>query len=105
MWSVLSCFGRVGGGGLGWAADGGKKAAVCCEKQRAFWRAKVSLFGRERVAAFLVGDLECANRDQDGADFRLDAALPRRDDLSVSRNVSPTRHFRHFGHFSYRSLQ
>lgn len=29
-----------------------------------FWRAKASLFGRESVAAFLVGDLGCAYRDQ-----------------------------------------
>lgn len=57
------------------------------ENKGCFWRAKVSLFGRESVAAFLVGDLGCAYRDHDSADFRLDAAPPHPRHLSVSRRV------------------
>lgn len=70
-----------------------KKGRVECDGKKktkgGFWRAKASLFGRESVAAFLVGDLGCAYRDQDRADFRLDAAAPRPPDLSVSSRTSP----------------
>lgn len=62
-----------------------KKGGRATKNKGRFWRAKASLFGRESVAAFLVGDLGCAYRDLDSADFRLDAALPRPRDLSVSR--------------------
>lgn len=85
------CFPVLGWCELGWVRDGGKKPAVgvCVLKNKGcFWRAKASLFGRERVAAFLVGDLGCANRDEDGAEFRLDAAVPRPGDLSVSRRIT-----------------
>lgn len=65
-------------------ADGrGKRRQGDKKNKGRFWRAKSSLFGRESVAAFLVGDLGCARRDQGSADFRLDAAV-----------APPTRPFR-----------
>lgn len=50
-----------------------------------FWRAKASLFGRESVAAFLVGDLGCAYRDHRQRRFSIGCSLPRPAHHSVSR--------------------
>lgn len=41
-------------------ADGEGKGKKMMKNKGRFWRAKASLFGRESVAAFLVGDLGCA---------------------------------------------
>lgn len=88
VWSVLSRF------GVGLLMGERKRRQGDKKNKGRFWRAKASLFGRESVAAFLVGDLGCAHRDQGGADFRLDAAVaPPTAPFRFETGVAHTRHF------------
>lgn len=81
VWSVLSRF------GVGLLMEREKTGGRVMKNKGRFWRAKASLFGRESVAAFLVGDLGCAYRDRDSADFRLDAARPTQNTFPFREGV------------------
>lgn len=81
VWSVLSRF------GVGLLMEREKTGGRVMKNKGRFWRAKASLFGRESVAAFLVGDLGCAYRDRDSADFRLDAACPAQHTIPFREGV------------------
>lgn len=64
-----------------------KKRRQSNGKQRVFLEGESEPVWQGKCAAFLVGDLGCAYRDHDSADFRLDAAAPRPRHLSVSGRV------------------